>query len=393
MDRTFQPIHTGGDADLAFAVVVLASYFTTFSTLRSASSGELLLMIGLGVAYIAVGIYGYAFAARSGRFVYHLAYFIVQIALGGLIVHLGKGVGFNALVLLPLAGHSVMLLPQAWRVIVNIMIIMAYALSLNIISADWSQVWSVLPIFLAGQIFIVVFTQMAVNEEKARTEVEKLVKDLAEANQNLRAYALQAEELAITKERNRLAREIHDGLGHYLTTVFMQIQAARAVMKMDPQKAQDALSTAQNLTQEALVDVRQSVAALRDKFEEDLPLPEKIEKMLKSCEAMGMTVELKVIGSVRKISPQSQLTIYRAVQEGVSNTCKHAHARQLCVALDYTLSNQVRMTIQDDGVGAEKLSNGFGLIGMRERIHLLNGEFNIYTAPGNGFRLEVSLPG
>ena len=392
MERSFRPIHTGSDADIAFAVVVLASYFSTFSQMQRTSSADLLLMIGLGVAYIAIGIYGYSFTARAGKLPLFLVYFAGQIVLGGLIIYLGKGVGFNAMVLLPLAGHSVVLLPQTWRLIVNLAIILVYVSALQVTS-NWSLVSSSLPVFLAGQIFIVVFTQMAVNEEKARSEVEKLVNDLADANQSLRAYALQAEELAITKERNRLAREIHDGLGHYLTTIFMQVQAARAVMKIDPQKSQDSLATAQNLTQEALVDVRQSVSALRDSDSERLPLPEEIGNLLRGCESAGISTELKVLGSPRVLTPQAQLTYYRAVQEGINNTVKHARATLLAVVLDYSQSERVKLILQDNGVGAHEMDGGFGLIGIRERVTLLYGEFNILTAPGQGFRLEVSLPG
>ena len=227
MERSFRPFHTGSDADLAFAVMVLASYFTTFSLLQSATSFELLLMISLGVAYITLGIYGYAYAMRFGRIGIHLVYFAVQLMLGSLIVYLGRGVGFNAMVLLPLAGHSVVLLPRNWRLVVNIAILLTYAVTLEVVSGDPGMVWSSIPVFLAGQIFILAFTQMAVSEEKARSKVEQLVSELEDANQNLREYALKIEELAIARERNRLAREIHDGLGHYLTTVHMQIQARR----------------------------------------------------------------------------------------------------------------------------------------------------------------------
>jgi signal transduction histidine kinase len=392
MDRTFRPIHTGSDADIAFAVVVLASYFSTFSARQSATSSELLLMIALGVAYIAVGIYGYAFVTRSGRVGLHLAYFSIQIFLGGLIVYLGQGVGFNAMVLLPLAGHSVVLLPQTLRFLVNLLVILVYTSAL-LLTSDWSLVWSSMPVFLAGQIFIVVFTQMAVNEERARSEVEKLARDLAEANQSLRTYAMQAEELAITKERNRLAREIHDGLGHYLTTVYMQIQAARAVFIIDPQKALEALIKAQNLSQEALVDVRQSVAALRDTPGSQLPLPEEVTRLLHACEGAGLGNDLKILGAPRTLSPQAQQTVFRAVQEGINNACKHAKAGCLWVTLDYTQADRVRLVMQDDGIGANHMDGGFGLVGMRERVNLLNGEFAVKTAPGEGFRLEVSIPG
>lgn len=391
MDRTFRPIHTGSDADIAFAVLVLASYFSTFSTRQSATSTELLYMIGLGVAYIAIGIYGYAYANRSGNLAYCLAYFAIQIFLGGLIVYLGKGVGFNAMALLPLAGHSVVLLPQTWRLTINLSVILVYIFALSLTTV-WSEVWAGLPVFLAGQIFIIVFTQMAVNEERARSEVEKLARDLADANQSLRAYALQAEELAITKERNRLAREIHDGLGHYLTTVHMQIQAARAVMQIDPQKASDTLAKAQNLSQEALVDVRQSVAALRDSRGRQEPLPDEVRWLLQVCEGAGITSELKVIGDERLLTPQAHQTVFRAVQEGVNNACKYAHAERLWVTLDYTRSDHVRLVVEDDGVGSDDIRGGFGLIGMRERVNLLNGRFDIITAPDKGFRFEVTLP-
>jgi signal transduction histidine kinase len=393
MDRSFRPVHTGSDADLAFAVVVLASYFTTFSTLQKATTFELLLMIALGVAYIAVGIYGYALTGRINQVKYHLVYFAVQMTLGGLIVYLGKGVAYNAMVLLPLAGHSVVLLARHWRIGVNLLIVSVYVSALGLFSIDLSTMWSGLPLFLAGQIFIIVFTQMAVNEDRARSEVEKLASDLSIANKNLREFALQAEELAITKERNRLAREIHDGLGHYLTTVYMQIQAARAVMKSDPAKAQDVLNRAQNLTQEALQDVRSSVAALRESWNEGLLLSDEIEKVLKVCEGAGITGELKVIGSARPISPQARLAIFRAAQEGINNSCRHSHAQQLCVMLDYSRVDQVRLVVQDDGNGAGSVEGGFGLLGMRERVNLLDGKFQVVTSPGEGFKLEVQIPG
>jgi signal transduction histidine kinase len=393
MDRTFRPIHTGGDADIAFAVVVLAAYFTTFSLLKSATTLQLLILIALGVAYITIGIYGYAYVARSGKVGFHILYFVIQLVLGGSIVSLAKGNAYSAMVLLPLAGHSVVLLPRNLRMGVNVAIVLTYAITLDLLAMNWSLVWSGLPIFLAGQIFIIVFTQMAVSEERARGEIEKLYKELEGANNGLREYALKSEELAISKERNRLAREIHDGLGHYLTTVFMQIQAARAVMRLDPQKAMDALGTAQNLTQEALIDVRRSVAALRDSPGDSLALQEEITKMLKNCEGSGIHTNLEITGSPRTLSHQTIFTLYRAVQEGINNTCKHAHASCFDVQLDYSDEEKIKLHIRDDGVGAEQFDGGFGLLGMRERVHMLNGDLSISTAPGNGFILDVYLPG
>ena len=354
---------------------------------------QISLMIGLGIAYITIGIYGFKYCSRSNSLTIKLAYFVVQIFLGGLIIYLGKGTGLNALVLLPLAGHSVMLLPVDWMYAVNAAIVATYLFSMRMLSSDWGNTWSGLPIFLAGQVFIVVFTQITVDEEKARLEVERLANELTEANQRLRAYSTQVEELAITKERNRLAREIHDGLGHYLTIVYMQIQAARAVLSTDPQHALETLDSAQNLTQEALLDVRRSVATLRSAPEDSLPLPERISAMLKSCDSLGIQSELKIIGGGRLLNHQTELTLYRAAQEGLNNACKYARATQIWITLDYSNSDRVHLIVQDDGIGAENIEGGFGLLGLQERVALLHGEFRTTSSIGQGFNLEIMVPG
>jgi len=322
-------LKTGGGTDLAFATVVLASYFTTFSSIRQATALQIILLIGLGILYVAIGIYGYAYICHSQNRFYHLAYFAIQLPVAGLIIYLGKGVSYNTMILLPLAGHSVMILSQDRMLLTNFGIALTYVASEYLVGFTWGNIWGGFQLFLAGQVFIVAFTQIALSEEKNRKEAERLAADLAEANHHLRIYALQVEELAIAKERNRLAREIHDGLGHFLTTIYMQIQAARAVMNSDPERGMESLSIAQNLTQEALADVRQSVFSLRGSPVETLPLIDSIRKLLESCRGSGITTDLKISGDERLLPPQKQLTIYRAVQEGINNTLKHAHATQI----------------------------------------------------------------
>ncbi|HSV85557.1 MAG TPA: sensor histidine kinase, partial [Levilinea sp.] len=365
----------------------------TFSALQTASAMEILLMISLGIAYVSIGIYGYGLCARSERKVFHLAYFAIQIPLGGLIVYLAKGAGFNAMILLPLAGHSVMLLSQWRMIIVNAAILGAYVVAVLSFAHNLTVMFDGLPIFLGGQVFIVAFTQMAVSEEKVRREVERLVSELATANQRLREYALQVEELAITKERNRLAREIHDGLGHYLTTVHMQLRAAQAIMEKDPQRAKEIVCTAQNVTQEALADIRRSVGALRLNPGETMPLVEEIRKMLMGYEMTGILTDFKVIGRPRSLNPKVNLTLYRAAQEGLSNISKHAAASQVCVELDFSADKVVRLKVEDDGRGADVFEGGFGLTGLRERALLLEGEFQVTSTPGEGFMLKIVVPG
>jgi len=381
MNQTNKPAFykTGGAADIAFAIVVLASYFATFSAIRKADLFNILMMSVLGIAYIIIGIYGFSVCSHSVSLRLHLIYFMFQIPLGAAIVYFGKGAGFNALVLVPLVGHAVVLLPQKWGYIIEVLIVAVYLFSVRAFSNNWAEVWVGFPIFFAALVFVVVFTQMAVDEEKARQEVERLMAQL--------------EELTITQERNRIAREIHDGLGHYLTTVHMQIQAARVVLNKDTNRANVLLEKAQTMAQEALLDVRESVAALRSSPSEQLPLQDIIKKLINTNEISQITTNYQVIGSPRQLSQQSYLTLFRSVQEGINNTIKHANASQLNVSLDFTQEDTVKLTIMDNGIGTEDLSGGYGLIGLQERVHLINGSVNILSQPGEGFKLEVIVPG
>jgi signal transduction histidine kinase len=199
------------------------------------------------------------------------------------------------------------------------------------------------------------------------------------------------EELATTNERNRIAREIHDGLGHYLTVINMQIQAARAVQESDPARASEAMGKAGAMAQEALADVRRSVAALRASPTENKPLTESIQALADETRAAGIQTDFAVQGTPRPLSPQADLTLYRAAQEALTNIRKHAHASAVNIRLNYD-NGTVKLTVKDNGVGTAATDNGFGLIGVRERTQLLNGQVNVNTAPGQGFSLEVSLP-
>lgn len=385
-------VRTSSDADLAFAVVVLASYFATFSSLQSASPVEIILMIFLGIAYLAIGIYGYAYCARSNRLLMQLVYFSAQIPLGAWIVYLGRGAGFNAMVLLPLAGHAVVLLPRRVSYFAQFCILFGYVIAVYSFAGSLRVVWEGLPTFFAGLVFIVVFTQMALNEEASRREVERLVGELTHANQQLREYSTQVEDLAIIKERNRMAREIHDGLGHYLTSINMQIQAANVLVNTDGEKSKEHLLKAQTLTQEALADVRQSVGSLRVQSHENVPLVDLIPRLFENVRTFGIEPALEIVGTPREVSSTVHWTLYRATQEAISNACKHSGAKTVQVKLDYRFPDQVILRVRDDGIGALNLKEGFGLMGLKERVNIVGGEIELDADSTNGFGFEIRVP-
>ncbi len=240
--------------------------------------------------------------------------------------------------------------------------------------------------FLVALIFMYVLSRAILESERARAALNV-------ANQQLRDYAAQSEELATARERNRIAREIHDGLGHYLTTIHMQIQAARAILDRDRPRAEQTLAKAQNMAQQALGDVRRSVSALRLGPTDQRPLPDVLATLADETQASGVTASLRVVGEPRTLGPQAEQTLYRAAQEGLTNVRKHAAASSATLTLDYRDPECVRLVVQDDGQGAEATDSGFGLVGLRERVQLVGGSMRIDTAPNAGLTLTAEVPG
>lgn len=389
MSADFRPLKLKRSGDLAFVATVLIAYLSAFllsPRLFTQPAGMALLLLGAG--YLFVGTQGFSFFQRAGLPL--PGYFGIEIVLGATILYLSHYVGAMWLVLLPLAGYSVAL-PRPWLLAVCALIVLAFGVPMGLLFG-WNMAAISSIAFLAGIVFVVIFVRLAMREQNARIEMERLAAELAEANHKLREYAAQTEELAIARERNRLAREIHDSLGHYLTVIYVQIEAALAVMENDRERALDTLSKARSLVHEGLTEVRRSVAALRASPTESRSLPEAVARLVEECRAAGVLTDLAVHGEPRSLSPQIELTLYRAAQEGLTNVRKHAHASRAEVMLDYHVSGAVRLVVQDNGVGSDKTDGGFGLLGLRERASLLGGEVCVVTAPGQGFKLEMRLP-
>jgi signal transduction histidine kinase len=374
--------------NIAFVIVVCASYASATTAIiysrRPVPAWEAAVLVFVGVAYIVAGTYGFAIARRSRSLLARVSYFVIQLLLAVTLILLRGSTGELSLILLPLAGQSALLLPLPGMVPVCFLIYVTLVTPL-IIRSRWVDAIAVALIYGTGIVFVVVFTRVAASEREARTA-------LAEANQLLRDHAVQVEELATTKERNRLAREIHDSLGHYLTVVNVQIGAAQAILELDRQRALDHLSNAQALTQEGLAEVRHSVAALRASPIESRPLPEALAKLAEQWNIAGLRAKFVVAGTIRPLTPQANLTLYRAAQEALTNVGKHAHASSVELHLDYRDERLICLRVKDDGLGSANSEGGFGLLGVRERVQLLNGAVRVRADPGEGFSLEVELP-
>lgn len=257
----------------------------------------------------------------------------------------------------------------------------------------WAFAWAGGAIgFLIMGTFTIVCMHMVVSTQKGRAGIERMASELADANRHLGAYAAQAEELAIARERNRVAREIHDSLGHYLTVVQVQLEAALAVHDRDPQTAMGAVRKAQALVREGLREIRNSIATLRAAPLERRTLCGALLALVAESEAGGLTVKMEVRGTERELSAAAGLTLYRAAQEGLTNVRKHAGGASARLLLTYHSPDSVSLIVSDVGQGSVVANGGFGLLGLRERAALLGGRFSTTTAPGEGFTLAIELP-
>jgi signal transduction histidine kinase len=374
--------------------MVVAGFALAF-IIRSPQDGELtlpvvVLGISLGAIYLLLCLYPTVILDRLTPGWAEALFFTVQCSL---LLGIGflLGTGGSWLIGLPLAAFAVELLAPRWRWLVYGALIAIIILPTGLRSGNWTNALVDGVMGSAAVFFIAVFAQMRLNEAQAREHAERLMLELEEANFQLAAYATQAEELAMTQERNRLAREIHDSLGHYLTIVHVQIEAAKVVMDSDPGRALDAMNKAQELAQKGLTRVRESVAALRESPVSTRPLGEAIASLVKEAQSAGIVTEFEVAGEPRALENKVALALYRAAQEGLTNVRRHARASRVDVLLDFQPS-EVRLQVKDNGVGAAETSGGFGLLGIRERMQLLGGRLEISTGVGQGFCLTASVP-
>mgnify|MGYP002713037018 CR=1 FL=1 len=378
-------------------VVVVVGYLVTFMGAFSdegytATVEETVIAVVLGVVYLIASLvedqYFERFSSVVGKAFYFAFVLSVLFIINWLI-----GPGGIWLVSLPVAATAVIFLPFWGQIIVDVLLLAVMVLPLGIRYGAWEGALFLALSLSPAILFVVVFTKAQQNAQEAREQAEALTAELEQANRQLTEYATQAEELATIEERNRVAREIHDNLGHYLTVVNVQIGAAKVLITQEQlQKATEALDKAQTLTQEGLTAVRQSVATLRESPIGNKPLAEAIAPFINETNNAGILTTLTVNGDPHVLDPKVAFTLYRVVQEGLTNVRRHAHASSAEVILDYTLPHEIRLKIKDDGVGTAVVENGFGLIGVQERVQLLNGNVNIESKPGESFALQITIP-
>ncbi len=254
-------------------------------------------------------------------------------------------------------------------------------------------------LFILALAFTLALVHVLVREKESRTRSERLLAALEEAHRQLRAYAEQAEELATIKERNRLARDIHDSLGHYLTIINVQLEKALVFRERNQEEADQAVRDAKRLASEALQDVRRSVSTLRAMQEAFILVPA-ITRLVEQVRSDQLAIALRIEGSEDGYSRQALLTLFRAAQEGLTNMQKHAGASSAQVELQLG-QDCATLCLTDNGRGFEletlatlraDREGSYGLQGVRERLELVGGRMRMESKPDEGTCLCVTIP-
>jgi signal transduction histidine kinase len=229
--------------------------------------------------------------------------------------------------------------------------------------------------YTGGSIFSILLSLMILTERKSRRRVEVLAQEVEALSANL--------------ERARIARDIHDSLGHILTTLGIQLEVAQKLRQHQPEQASYALDTAKLLADQCLEEVRHTVQMIR---KTDFDFDQAILTLL---EQIKQTKSLTVISQIHL--PQLPLRVrhqlYCIIQEGLTNIQKHARASQIIFKADIT-SGYIYIKLVDNGQGfnVRQVSDGFGLQSMRERVELLGGKLIIKSVLGRGTQLEIIVP-
>lgn len=263
----------------------------------------------------------------------------------------------------------------------------------KLILMSWDWRLSNILLFSLTLVFALLLINALLAERQSREQLEIAHQQLEIINQQLCQYALRIEDQATLQERNRIAREIHDGLGHTLAAQTIQINNTLLFWQSNNDKALTFLKQAKELGAEALLEIRRSLSVLRSNPLQGQSLKSAIEKLLTDFQqTTGIEPSCK-IDLPHTLPTEVNTALFRIVQESLTNICKHAEATSVTVKL-LAHTGMIHLSIEDNGKGFNPTQNttGFGLQGMRERSVALGGQLNLHSQLGTGCCISVSLP-
>ncbi len=236
-------------------------------------------------------------------------------------------------------------------------------------------------------LYMVIFIGQQTSEKQ---EVLLLNEQLASANAQLRNYAEESAHTAQVQERNRLAREIHDTIGHVLTGIIAGADACIQMLDESPEMARYQMQLIADTARNGMNDVRRSVRALRPDSLENKSLSEALRGICSSMsQSSGSVIAIEENLQGVSFSQDEEDCVYRTVQESITNAIRHGHATQIRVVC-YVDAGLLDISVRDNGIGCKSIQKGFGLRHMQERVAMLGGSLGCVSE--NGFLVHATVP-
>ncbi|MDR7276730.1 sensor histidine kinase [Catenuloplanes atrovinosus] len=240
-------------------------------------------------------------------------------------------------------------------------------------------------------VFVMTLATAVTEARAARDGADRLHGELAEAHRQLRRYAERTHELAVAEERVRMARELHDSVGHHLTVVKVGLENAERWRDREPDSAWQDVRQAKTLTGDALQEIRRVVRALRPPQLDGRRGSDALRELARSFQGTGLDVDVAVDGEERPLDPGRETVLFRALQETLTNALRHSGGTRVAVRLGFAPGG-VHLRVTDDGRGSGGAPPGFGLTSLAGRARDAGGSLTTCDAPGGGFEVRVDLP-
>lgn len=250
---------------------------------------------------------------------------------------------------------------------------------------------------------VFLFYLLAIFWKKDRDKSDEnylIMQELHSTEIRLREYAQKVAEMSVSEERSRIARDIHDSIGHALTAIQIQLSKAEAYFHKEPDESLNAVHAAHNTAKDAIADVRDSLTNLNQE-KVDFQLFEKINGIIEQAKGASHIVLHDIRGDEEGINFAVRMGIFRCIQEGVTNVLKHACADTIEITLDLQ-AEQIQLILKDNGVGfdseelfrkeTDQTAISYGLLGLKRRLELIRALLEIDSLPGKGTVLKAVFP-
>lgn len=326
-----------------------------------------------------------------------IPYFVLQALLITSMVFLTSGLWSMLGLYLALAGQAVGMLEDLRPSIMAVIGIVMVAVLSFALTNGLASLMGFLAIILPMAFFVAIYVVLFGRETQSKSEAMRLLRDLEAAHRQLAEYAARVEDLTLTAERQRMARELHDTLAQGLAGLVLQLEAVDShLSKNAPGKAQEIVQQAMGRARATLSDARHAIGDLRAARLSPSELEQSIRteaERFTTATTIPCEIEIRLPENVTDLQAENAM---RLVGEGLTNAARHAKASRIWLILEED-GNCLVVTVSDDGVGfnpgeVEKRAGHFGLIGLRERARLANGTLEIRSAPSEGTSLIMRLP-